>query len=111
MTKIAIPTEDGVLSTDFAHARHFYIYELGQSGISTEEIINALKQDPSLLPRWLSEKGITDVIVNGIGRKEISRFYQYKINVFTGVPTKTPKELVTDYILGILETSDNTYDQ
>jgi len=110
MTKIALPIKDGVLSNHFGHPDHFYIYELGDSGIPTQGILIPPPHQPGLLPQWLATKGITDIIANGIGQRAISLFYQYKINVFTGVPIKPPKELVTDFVLGILETSDNACD-
>ena len=110
MTKIALPITNGILSDHFRHTEHFYIYKVGKHGISREEILIPPKHEPDLLPQWLATKGITDVIANCLERSTISRFYHYKINVFTGVPIKAPKELVTDYVLGILETSDNTGD-
>ncbi len=110
MAKIALPVKDGVLCTDFGNTEHFYIYELEKSGISAEEIVIPPRHEPGFLPYWLAQRGVTDIIANGMERRVISRFQQYKINVFIGVPIKTPKKLVLDYMQGVLETSDNTYD-
>jgi len=66
--------------------------------------------EPGLYPKWLADMGVTDVIAGGMGQKAIVLFSQNKINVFVGVPVKSPKELVLDYINGILETSDNCCD-
>jgi predicted Fe-Mo cluster-binding NifX family protein len=44
-----------------------------------------------LLPGWLAEKGVTDVIAGGNGQRAIGLFTQQKINVYVGAPIKSPK--------------------
>jgi len=110
MTKLAIPVKNGILSGHFGHPEHFCFYDLKKDGIINEEIVKPPPHQPGMLPGWLAQQGVTDIIANGMGQRAIELFYQYKINVFTGVPLKGPKELASDFVMGILETSDNTCD-
>ncbi len=110
MTKIAIPVTNGKLNHHFGHTQQFHIYEIENRTLKNIEILSPPPHEPGVYPKWLAEMGVTDVIAGGMGQRAIVLFNQNKINVFVGVPVKTPKELVMDFIDGILETSDNVCD-
>ncbi len=107
MTKIAIPVIDGQLNNHFGQTNQFYIYEIEENTLKDIKKIKPPPHEPGVYPEWLAKMGVTDVITGGMGRRAIALFNQNKINVFVGVPIKAPKELVMDFIEGILETSDN----
>jgi predicted Fe-Mo cluster-binding NifX family protein len=110
MVKIAIPVINGELNSHFGHTQEFYVYEIEDNKIIEGKVFNPPRHEPGVYPRWLADMGVTDVIAGGMGHKAISIFNHNKINVFVGVPLKTPDELVNDFLEGTLETGDNVCD-
>lgn len=110
MTKIAIPVVEGKLNNHFGHTQEFFVYEVEKDKIINEDALTPPPHEPGVYPKWLADMGVTDVIAGGMGQRAILLFNQNKINVFVGVPVKSPKELVEDYLSGTLETSDNSCD-
>lgn len=110
MTKIAIPVINGKLNNHFGHTQEFYVYEISNNKILNGKTFTPPPHEPGAYPKWLAEMGVTDVIAGGMGHKAISIFNHNKINVFVGVPNKSPEELVNDFIEGILDTGDNVCD-
>lgn len=108
--RIAIPLENGTLCSHFGHCRQFAIIDADDNNVSGETLVNPPPHEPGLLPAWLAEKGVTDVIAGGMGQRAISIFNHNKINVFVGAPVKSPKELAADLIKGRLETGANYCD-
>jgi len=107
MKKIALPVIDGKLSPHFGHCKNFIIYNIEDQSILEEIMVPSPPHQPGLLPNWLVKYHVTDLIVGGIGHKAIEIFNQHKINVFVGAQVKETKELVKDYLNGILETNGN----
>ncbi|MBN2682356.1 MAG: ATPase [Bacteroidales bacterium] len=110
MGKIAIPVVNGQLNMHFGHTNSFHVYETSNNQIVKEEQLTPPPHEPGVYPKWLADMGVTDVIAGGMGQRAIELFNQNKINVFIGVPAKSPKELVLDFLEGSLETSDNCCD-
>jgi predicted Fe-Mo cluster-binding NifX family protein len=63
-----------------------------------------------LLPGWLAEKGVTDVIAGGMGQRAISLFNLENINVFVGAPIKKPTDLANDLLNNTLSAGANYCD-
>ena len=110
MTKVAIPVINGKLNNHFGHTQEFYVFEITNNTINDPEILKPPEHEPGVYPKWLADMGVTDVIAGGMGHKAISIFNHNKINVFVGVPQKSPDELAEDFMNGTLETSDNVCD-
>ena len=110
MKIIALPVNEDKLSPHFGLSSHFKFYWEENGKIIKEGLFPAPVQLPDLIPNWLIEKGVTDVIAAGIGLKPIEILNQHKINVFVGVKVKDPKVLVEEYLDGILETNGNLCD-
>jgi len=108
MIKIAIPVINGQLNSHFGHTQAFLVYEIENDKIISEKTHTPPPHEPGVYPKWLAEMGVTDVISGGMGQRAILLFNQNKINVFVGVPIKAPKDLVSDFLEGALETKDNT---
>jgi len=62
------------------------------------------------LPKFLAEKGVTDVIAGGMGNRAIQLFNQHQVNVFVGAPKQAPAEIVDGFLKGSLEFSANYCD-
>jgi len=110
MKIIALPVKENKLSPHFGECSHFKFYWEERGKILKEDLIPAPAQQPELIPNWLVEKDVTDVIAAGIGLKPIEILNRHKINVFVGVKIKDPKILVEEYLDGTLETNGNLCD-
>ena len=107
---IAVPLENGILCAHFGHCQQFAIIETDSSGVSNEVLVTPPPHEPGMLPGWLAEKGVTDVIAGGMGQRAIGLFNQKNINVFVGAPFKSPKELADDLINNTLDAGANYCD-
>jgi predicted Fe-Mo cluster-binding NifX family protein len=110
MKKIAVPTSDGLLDGHFGHCRQFALIDINEGVIISESLIDAPPHQPGLLPPWLAEKGVTDVIAGGMGNQAIQIFNRHHVNVFVGAPKLSPKELVEGFLNGSLTFSANYCD-
>lgn len=110
MKKFAIPVENGKLCTHFGHCQQFAIVNVTNEDKMEESYIAAPPHQPGLLPKWLGEMGITNIIAGGIGQKAINLFHQQNIEVTVGVPSNSPKEIVKDWYANSLQTGVNACD-
>lgn len=107
---IAIPLENGILCSHFGHCQQFAIIEVTDNSIVGEKLLTPPPHEPGLLPGWLAERGITDVIAGGMGQRALDLFAAQNINVNVGAQPKNPKELVSDWIKNSLTTGKNACD-
>ena len=108
--RIAIPLENGILCSHFGHCQQFAIIETDNKTVTGETQVTPPPHEPGLLPGWLAEKGVTDVIAGGMGQRAIDLFNQQKINVFVGAPIKKSKDLVNDLLNNTLSAGANYCD-
>lgn len=108
--KIAIPLENGTLCSHFGHCQQFAIIEAEDTSISGVDMLTPPPHEPGLLPGWLAQKGVTDVIAGGMGQRAINLFNQQKINVFVGAEIKNHNELVEDLLNNRLRAGANYCD-
>jgi len=108
--RIAIPLENGILCSHFGHCQQFAIVDAENNLISDEILVTPPPHEPGLLPAWLAEKGVTDVIAGGMGQRAIDLFNQQKINVFVGAPIKKSKDLANDLLNNTLSAGANYCD-
>jgi len=108
--RIAIPLENGILCSHFGHCQQFAIIDADANNISGEQLIAPPPHEPGLLPGWLADQGVTDVIAGGMGQRAIDLFNQQKINVFVGAPIKTSKALAIDFLNNTLSAGANYCD-
>jgi len=108
--RIAIPLENGILCSHFGHCGQFAIIDTENNSILEETLITPPPHEPGLLPAWLAEKGVTDVIAGGMGQRAIALFNQQKINVFVGAQIKSHKELASDLLNNSLSAGANYCD-
>jgi len=110
LKRIAIPLENGTLCSHFGHCQQFAVIDAEFNNIINEVLVTPPPHEPGLLPAWLAEKGVTDVIAGGMGQRAIDLFNEQKINVFVGAQPKSYSELVRDLLGGILTTGSNHCD-
>ena len=110
--KIAVPTAEGKLNLHFGHCKAFSLIDVDfdTKQILKEEEIPAPRHEPGVLPRFLGDLGVNVIIAGGMGMSAQNLFAAQNITVVIGAPSKTPRELVTDYVSGTLVSGDNVCD-
>jgi predicted Fe-Mo cluster-binding NifX family protein len=107
---IAIPLENGRLCQHFGHCQQFALVEAEEGMILNETLVTPPPHEPGLLPAWLAEKGVTEVIAGGMGQRAVNLFAAQNIRVHVGAQAKNPKELVSDWLQQSLVTGTNACD-
>ncbi len=106
--RIAIPVnENGILDGHFGHCKFFALIDLEEGIVLTEDKVVPPPHEPGLLPKWLAEKGATDIIAGGMGQRAIDLFNQNNINVVVGAPKVPALELIEGFVKGTLEYTNN----
>lgn len=109
--KIAIPVdESGILDGHFGHCKYFALLDIEDTTIVNEERLTPPTHEPGVLPKWLAEKGVTDVLAGGMGHKAIQIFNYNNVNVFVGAPQLSAGELVQGYLNETIEFTANYCD-
>ncbi len=108
--RIAIPTSNGFLDEHFGHCQQFTLLDIEDGNITSKNEIDAPPHQPGLLPPWLAEKGVTDVIAGGMGQRAIELFNQNKVNVFVGAPKLEPEKLAEGLLNNTLTFNANYCD-
>ena len=109
--RIAVPVDENImLDAHFGHCKYFALFE-----IENDKIVSVLKvqpppHEPGVLPKWLADKNVTDVIAGGMGQKEIQIFNHNKVNVFVGAPKLTASEIVSGFMDKTIEFNANYCD-
>ncbi len=111
MKKIVLPTEKNELGSYFGSCKQFKLYRVENRKVISEDMLVPPFCEPELLPAWLSEKGITDVITSGIEYTAASILKLNGVNVFVGTPVKNNIEIIQDFINGTLETENTSVSQ
>jgi len=106
----AVPSSNGLLDEHFGHCRQFALLKVEDNQVVEETIIDAPPHQPGLLPKFLAEKGVTDVIAGGMGNRAIQLFNQHQVNVFVGAPKISPAELTRGFLDKTLQFSANYCD-
>ncbi|MGD2034033.1 MAG: NifB/NifX family molybdenum-iron cluster-binding protein [Bacteroidales bacterium] len=109
--KVAVPVnEKGILDAHFGHCRFFALVETENNKIVSEEKVVPPPHEPGVLPKWLAERGVTDILAGGMGQRAIRLFNQYKVNVFVGAAQLSVNELVEGFLNETLNFSSNYCD-
>mgnify|MGYP006288479523 CR=1 FL=1 len=58
------------------------------------------------LPGWLEKLGVTDVITYKVNPKIILLFASRKVNLYVGIPSDSPQNLIDEYLQGKLESDE-----
>lgn len=108
--KIAVPVASALLCPHFGHCEQFFVYDVEDSTVVKEARLTPPPHEPGVLPKWLAENNVTDVISGGMGQRAINIFNQENINVFVGAPSIPPSEIISQFLSGTLETRANLCD-
>ena len=110
--KIAVPLAEGRLSMHFGHCAQFAIIDFDEETktVTGRNDVDAPPHEPGLLPKWLGEMGVKQIIAGGMGQRAQALFVERGINVVVGAPAQTPEELVASWAAGSLVSGANLCD-
>lgn len=109
--KIAVPCDyTGILDAHFGHCKFFDLFEIEGEIIISEEKVVPPPHEPGVLPKWLAEKGATDILAGGMGKRAIQIFNNHGVNVFVGAPQIKSRKLVEGYLDKSIDFSANYCD-
>lgn len=109
--KFAVPTNGGKLCAHFGHCEAFALIDTDGAGkVVNETYVTPPPHEPGLLPPWLSQQGVNCIIAGGMGSRAQQLFAEQGVNVITGAQGENPKEIVEQYLKGVLQTGTNTCD-
>lgn len=102
--KVAVPiNEDGVLESHFGQTRLFAIYVVNDNEIESKESLTPPPHAPGVLPKWLRENEVTDVLVNSMGERASKILSHFNVNVMLGAPVLPADELVRGFLDNSIE--------
>lgn len=105
--RIAVPTENGMLCEHFGHCEQFILIDIQDSEVKEQLALAPPTHEPGLYPKYLAELGVTRIIAGGMGQKARNLFQQNGIQVYTGVASAEPLELVQHYLQQSLVAGQN----
>ncbi len=110
--RIAVPVAAGKLCMHFGHCEKFSVFEIDaeSKNIKSREDLDPPPHQPGLLPVWLAERGVTNVIAGGMGQRAQAIFSSNNINVTVGAQGENPEDIINDYLSGSLSVGSNTCD-
>lgn len=102
--KIAVASENEMVTEHFGHCLNFNIFEAENNQIIKYESIANPGHRPGFLPNFLNDMGVKVVISGGMGGGAIDIFNEKGIEVIVGAkgPAKTAAEL---YLRGMLQST------
>lgn len=100
--KIAISTENGLVSAHFGRCPTYTIVDLQEGRVSTREEIPNPGHQPGFLPQYLSDKGVEAIIAGGMGPRAQGLFADKNIQTVIGVQGSVD-EVIEKFARGELE--------
>lgn len=102
--KIAVASENGMVTQHFGHCENFNIFEAENNQIVKSESIPNPGHKPGFLPNFLNDMGVNVIISGGMGGGAIEIFNEKGIEVITGASgqAKAAAEL---YLQGMLKST------
>lgn len=82
--KIAVASENNVVTEHFGHCQNFNIYEIEGNNIIKNDSIPNPGHKPGFLPNFLNDLGVNVIISGGMGAGAIDIFNNKNIEVITG---------------------------
>lgn len=97
---IAVPLQNGQLSSQFRDCDQFKFYEIDSRNgrVLDRTTIDAPPQAPEKLPGWLRDRGIHVVIVQEIDKAAIDQLENFNLKVINHVAEIQPDQIISQYI-------------
>lgn len=104
MSKIAVASEQAMVTGHFGHCENFIIFDTEDGKIIKSESVPNPGHRPGFLPVFLSDLGVNVIISGGMGGGAIDIFNSKNIEVITGA-SGGAEDAVKRYLAGELEST------
>ena len=104
MIKIAVASENEMITEHFGHCANFNIFEVKDNQIIKSESIPNPGHKPGFLPNFLNDMGVNVIISGGMGGGAIDIFNEKVIEVILGA-SGNAKAAVEAYLQGSLKST------
>ena len=104
MIKIAVASENELVTEHFGHCHNFNIFETENNLITKSESIPYPGHKPGFLPNFLNEKRVNVIISGGMGSGAIDIFNEKNIEVIVGATGKAESAAIA-YLMGNLKST------
>ncbi|MBV1757137.1 MAG: NifB/NifX family molybdenum-iron cluster-binding protein [Dethiosulfatibacter sp.] len=108
--KIAIASENNMVTEHFGHCESFSIFDAENDRITNSIVISNPGHKPGFLPEFLGDMGINVIIAGGMGNSAIQIFNGKGIEVIVGAKGET-KTVAEQYLQGNLKTTGSVCHQ
>ncbi len=102
--RIAIATENGLVSSHFGHCSGFTIYDTRDGKIESANFVPNPGHEPGALPVFLGNMKVQIVIAGGMGERAQMLFSQNNIEVIVGA-SGSADDAVASYLNGSLKSA------
>lgn len=110
MMKIAVASENGMVTEHFGHCEAFMIFDAEDNQIVKSEIVANPGHRPGFLPEFLNDKGVNVIISGGMGAGAIEIFNDKNIEVIVGA-SGNANEVAKSYLEGHLKSTESVCHQ
>jgi len=104
MMKIAVASENGMVTEHFGHCQGFIIFDTENNQIIKSETIANPGHRPGFLPNFLADGDVNVIISGGMGGGAIEIFNERKVEVVVGAKGDA-KAAVKAYLKGLLKST------
>ena len=102
--KIAVASDNGMVTEHFGHCESFVIFEAENNRIIKDEPISNPGHKPGFLPNFLNDMGVNVIISGGMGGGAVDIFNEKGIEVITGA-SGSAKTAAEQYLQGMLKST------
>lgn len=105
--KIAIPDDNGTVSSHFGRCPRFTVLEIDGKEIISRDLIESPGHSPGMLPEYFSKLNIGTVVASGMGMRARELFEQKNIDIILGVQGEIEK-IIEDIVEGRLKGGESS---
>ncbi|HKM22098.1 MAG TPA: NifB/NifX family molybdenum-iron cluster-binding protein [Lachnospiraceae bacterium] len=106
MMKIAVASENEMVTEHFGHCEGFMIFDIEKNQIIKSETIANPGHRPGFLPNFLADRGVNVIISGGMGGGAVEIFNERNVEVVVGA-SGDAKATVEAYLKGNLKSTDS----
>ncbi len=104
MMKIAVASENGMVTEHFGHCKSFMIFDIENNKIVKSETVSNPGHRPGFLPNFLADHGVNVIISGGMGGGAVEIFNERNVEVVVGA-SGSSKASVEAYLQGSLKST------
>ncbi|NCB44029.1 MAG: dinitrogenase iron-molybdenum cofactor biosynthesis protein [Clostridia bacterium] len=104
MMRIAVASENGMVTEHFGHCEGFMIFDTENNQVVQSETIANPGHKPGFLPNFLADRGVKVIISGGMGGGAVEIFNERNVEVVAGA-SGDAKTAVENYLKGELKTT------